>query len=197
VAASKLQTFEHLMSKIKTRILVSFFLFFFLQSLAQQNDSILRQTDNAFFIEIGGNAPFMSANYERKIFTNNFYSMHARIGFGFDIVTSKKNNLFVPSVPLEISSSFGPFIHHFEIGIGVTPFYSKIAMWKLPYNDDANYSTLDYKVYCLIVARVGYRIDTKKGWIYRIGYTPIIYNSSYKSEFDLQNNIGVSVGKFF
>src|SRR6188768_1214254 len=126
------------MNKMKTRILLSLFLFAFLQSQAQKNDSLFKKTNNAFYLELVGNAPFVSANYERKIYGNTIYSIYARIGFGVDVVDFRQSNLFVPTLPLEISSSFGSSKHHLEIGVGVTPFYSKVVMWSLSYDYGTN-----------------------------------------------------------
>ncbi len=182
---------------MKTNILLSLLLFAFIQSHAQQNDSLIRQTKNAFYIEIGGNSPFISANYERKVFGNNSCSIHSRFGVGFYGHDFKQGFLFIPSIPIEISSSFGSSKHHVEIGVGATPFLSKVTLFRVVYNYDENLDSLDYTLYCLLIARIGYRLETEKGWIYRIGFTPIIYNSSYKSAFDFQYGFGFSVGKFF
>ncbi len=46
-----------------------------------------------------------------------------------DVISLITGNLFVPSIPLEISTSFGQRRHFVEFGVGGTPFLSKIEMW--------------------------------------------------------------------
>ncbi len=98
----------------------------------------------------------MSLNYERKFFHKNKFSIYGRIGFGTDVINLRAGNLFVPSLPLEISTSVGQRRHFVEFGVGVTPFLSKIEMWSsMSYNYDIKIDTIDYELYFLFTPRIG------------------------------------------
>ena len=171
-------------------------------SFSQSNDSIPTNDDseirkNALFLEYAGNAPSMSVNFERMIHHQNPFSIFGRIGFGVDVVNLNEGNLFVPSVPLEITATFGKHKHFLELGMGATTFLSKMPMWSSTmYDDNTNIDSLDYELYFLFVPRIGYRFESKKGWLFRAAYTPILYNSSILED-NYQTNFGISFGKKF
>jgi hypothetical protein len=185
----------------KWLIVLLFNSIFIFNGICQQSDSVKTQTDqtlrkNAIYLEIIGNAPRMSLNYERNLFHKNNISIFGRMGFGFDIVNLNTGNLFVPSIPIEISYSIGKRKHYFEVGIGSTPFISKMEMWSSVYFAGLDIDSIDYKLYILITPRIGYRYESNNGWLIRVAYTPILYNSSSVYN-KYQTNFGISFGKLF
>ena len=166
-----------------------------IESSSKKQDTVLRK--NAIYLEYSGNAPIISLNYERKLFHKNIFSIYGRIGFGMDIINLSEGNLYVPSIPIEFSASIGRGKHLIEIGVGGTPFLSKMEMWSSTfYNDDAKIDSIDYELYFLFTPRIGYRFESKKGWLIRVAYTPILYNSSNLND-KYQTNFGISLGKLF
>lgn len=166
-----------------------------IDSVTVNNDPTLRR--NALYLEFAGNAPRMSLNFERNLIHKNIISIYGRMGFGVDIISLSKGNLFVPSIPLEISTSIGKRKHFIELGVGGAPFLSKMEMWSsAAYYNDLDIDSIDYKLYFLFTPRIGYRYESNKGWLLRAAYTPILYNSS--NEYDkYQTNFGISFGKLF
>jgi len=173
-----------------------------LNGFSQQTDSIFTKQDtssgkNAIYLEYSGTAPILSLNYERKLFHKNIFSIYGRIGFGMDVINLNQGNLYVPSVPIEISTCIGRGNHFVELGIGGTPFLSKMETWSsAAYYDDLQIDSIEYKLYFLFTPRIGYRYQSKKGWLLRVAYTPILYNSSNLDD-NYQTNFGLSLGKLF
>lgn len=149
------------------------------------------------YVEYSGNAPMISVNYERNLWQKNLINLYSRIGIGIDNIKFREGNVIVPSIPFEFASSFGKLKHFIEIGIGITPFLSKFEMWSSQgYNYNAPINTADYELYFILTPRIGYRFETKKGWLIRAAYTPILYNSSNTSD-NYQTNFGFSFEKLF
>jgi len=165
-----------------------------IDSVKADNDSVLKR--NAVYLEYAGNAPKLSLNFERMFFKKKLFSIYGRLGFGVDII-NLKGTLFVPSITLEISSSIGKRKHFVEIGVGSTPFLSKMSMWSsAAYQADLNVDSIDYEFYYLLIVRIGYRYESNKGWLLRFAYTPIVYNSSNIND-KYQANFGLAFGKLF
>src|SRR5688572_11736926 len=115
-------------------IIVCLNLMTIINGISQETDSnpIKQDTSsrkNAIYLEYSGNAPILSLNYERKLSHKNIFSIYGRIGFGMDVLNLSQGNLYIPSVPVEISTSVGRGKHFVEVGTGGTPFLSKTEMW--------------------------------------------------------------------
>jgi len=92
---------------------------------------------NSLFIELFGNAPTVSLNFERNIFVYNYVSIYGRSGVGIKVIDFSKNDLVVPSLPKEITAPIGRKKHKVEFGVGITPFYSKNETW--PHNNQSRH----------------------------------------------------------
>ncbi len=169
-------------------------------SHAQQPDSLNPKeslNQNALYLEVYGNASKASVNYERRLLRKNRASLFLRAGIGLDVIEFKDDNLFIPSIPLETTIAFGKNKHFAEFGIGITPFLSKFPTWSsYDYYYDADLDAFDYNFYFTAVARIGYRFESKRNWLLRIAFTPILYNSSDEND-NYSTNFGLSVGKLF
>lgn len=186
--------------KISLTIITFFLSIIFSISNAQLADSLNPKeslNQNALFLEVFGNAPMASVNYERRILRKDIASLFVRAGIGLDVIDFKDDNLFIPSIPLETSIAFGKNKHFAELGIGITPFLSKFPTWSnYDYYYVADLDSFDYNMYFTGVARIGYRFESKRNWLVRIAFTPILYNSSDEND-NYSTNFGVSVGKLF
>lgn len=161
------------------------------------SQSIQKICKNAIYIEGGGNGVTNSLNYERNLLYSNYFITNLRLGLGMDFFTVK--NLIVPLLPIEINSfSNMNYNHHLECGIGVTPYYSPIEESPaFPINENLNVSNLKSKINALLVVRIGYRYQKKtRGWIIRVAYTPIVYDTSFNGN-SFCNHLGFSIGRNF
>ena len=172
-------------------ILLIFINAFVNYSIAQQEDSTERR--NALYLELGGNAPVISLNYERII--SNHFSISA--GLGFDIIDFKQENQFIPTLPINVNYYYKIKKNQFEIGFGITPFISSFPTFRKDYYYYYGQTVFSpKKIYLLGILKVGYKRYIKN-WFVNISYSPIIFNNSAKPDFIYQNNIGLSVGKQF
>ncbi|HVA99099.1 MAG TPA: hypothetical protein VNG53_09405 [Bacteroidia bacterium] len=152
---------------------------------------------NAIYIEGGGNAVTNSLNYERNLLYSKNIITNLRLGFGMDFFRIKSS--VVPLLPIEINSLTNMNCnHHLECGIGITPYYSPVEESPaFPIYENLDISNLKSKVNALLVVRIGYRYQKKtRGWIIRVAYTPIIYDTSFNGN-SFCNHIGISIGRNF
>jgi hypothetical protein len=144
------------------------------------------EAKNAIYLEMGGNAYVYSLNYERIFLPKKYIKVGARAG----ISVLPKNNLTAPYpiVPLEVIALTGKRNHHFETGIGLTPFIGYVTY------DGARGS--DYERERLQAAttfRLGYRYQKPEGgFMLRAGYMPILNPDGYMIFW-----AGISIGKSF
>lgn len=186
--------------KISIISITVFFSILFSNSQAQKLDTLISLTNvinNALYLELYGNAPMASVNYERRLLRKDKTSLFVRAGIGVDVIEFKDGNLFIPSIPLETTIAFGKYKHFAEFGIGLTPFLSKFPTWSnYHYYYDADLDSFDYNLCLTGVARIGYRFESNRNWLLRIAFTPILYNSSDEND-NYSTNFGLSVGKLF
>ena len=122
---------------------------------------------NTFFIEVGGNSPFYSLNYDRIIVKKINWKLAARIGAMYlydngNYLESIRNKNF--SMPLELSFLKGKNNHNLEIGIGATPFFKEYVE-----------TTRDNFFSLGSFGRIGYRYQKTNGGIFfKAGFTPLI-----------------------
>ncbi|MBL0341658.1 MAG: hypothetical protein IPP71_12395 [Bacteroidetes bacterium] len=154
---------------------------------------------NLFYIEIGGNSPVFSLNYERELLkcTNSFIVFHT--GLGVDYLKFNDGNFMAYSMPLEISHILFKSNHHLEYGIGVTPFISKTAIWSSYETSTSQPVDKKYSLYYLLIPEIGYRYQkTGYNWVFKLGYTPVLINSSDQNDkFKYRNHFGISAGHKF
>src|SRR5688572_18200281 len=119
---------------------------------------------NAVYLEMGGNAFVYSLNYERIFFPKHLIKLGARAGIGL----LPKNNLTTsyPIVPLEVIALTGRRKHHFETGIGLTPFVGYIT-----YDGAVGSDYKREKLQAATTFRFGYRYQKPEGgFMLRAGY---------------------------
>ncbi|MFA5781139.1 MAG: hypothetical protein WC868_02600 [Bacteroidales bacterium] len=128
----------------------------------------IRIPKNSFYIELLGNSLYYSLNYERIIFNTNRFYFSGRIGACYlPVKIDDKRFVF----PLLING----ILHynkrlHFEFGIGVT-FFSLREFNYNYYPSSPNY--VFYENMLAIVANIGLRYQGQKGFLFRLGFTPL------------------------
>ncbi|NOX45741.1 MAG: hypothetical protein GXO89_02045 [Chlorobi bacterium] len=178
-------------------------LFVFLPILlySQNGDNaVIEHKRNSVYLEFLGNSAYtFSINYER-ILTDSFNEYEkmprknhiaVRIGFGF-LPNNYDDHVF--TLPLELLSVFGNQGLHFEIGMGATLYYG-IFYNQNRYRDKQWGSESSV----VIFSRIGFRYTGEKGLIFRLGYTPVLYEGPYALLFDHPFQLfgGASIGYSF
>src|ERR1017187_4253549 len=97
------------------------------QLMAQ--DSLMNK--NGIYIEILGNSPGYSINYERKILINNT-RLVLRIGIG---ICQDNLNVNRPTIPIEGTLLLGKWTNCLETGLGFTSIYSPTSVPPLKNSD--------------------------------------------------------------
>lgn len=153
---------------------------------------------NAAYIEISGNAPYFSLNYERNILQLKKSVTIFHTGLGIAFGKYDDGTLLIPSIPIEFSQLFFNKNHHLELGIGFTSFLSTIPFFDGEAKNVATDISGKYHLYYLIIPEIGYRFQKENGILIKFGFNPIIYNSSIsKNKNDFFLGAGLSLGKRF
>ena len=114
--------------------------------IAQQNNNTFDRK-NAVYLEIGGSAVCYSLNYERRIPVK--VSQRFALGGGFSVI------------PVDNSNLIGTFSANYLIGhknifeLGISPAYI--------------FTNSEF----LMSARIGYRYENDKGFLFRVGFSPV------------------------
>jgi hypothetical protein len=127
--------------------------------------------NNSSYLELSGQAMLVSLNYERIFFHGGNFYISGRMGFGlfsFQVTTF--------SLPLLVNGMYqlsNGFL--FELGIGFNPTYT---FWpdyqsKWLFSGGTFYESGSF-FDPLITGFAGIRIQKKKGFLFRFGFTPLI-----------------------
>ncbi len=132
------------------------FLFSVLQPLRAQ------ESNKAFYVELGGNGLFFSANYDMR-FGSNTAGPGARIGIGY--VGGGSADGSVVTVPLMINHFLGNNGKYFEIGAGITYVSAQADFVGDDFSDSEFWATLSFMYR---------RHPTDGGFMWKVGITPVI-----------------------
>jgi hypothetical protein len=174
---------------MKTRILItSFVLFFFNNLLQAQNDTIryFNKSEkeivkspplNKIYFEILGSGFGLSANYERNIWHDDMVTINARVGIGSAVIFN--------ALPiLGFNACLGKEQSKFEVGLNALQVYR------------INFSSLDFYTTIYANPTIGYRYESKEGFLFRFTLTPII-NPNSNEDFTFFPWLGISFGGTF
>ena len=153
--------------------------------LSQNNDTLVNKIkSNSVYFELLGNGVVFSLNYE-KILINKRNNLGIRFGFGFS-PEDEIRDIF--TIPIELIVIFGNKKHHLELGIG-SSFYSVIIK---PQNQRKymNYSMMFF-------GRIGYRYTAIKGFLFRVGFTPVVEIPGLLFDKPFHLHGGISIGYSF
>ena len=174
---------------MKTRILfTSFVLFFFNNLLVAQNDTIRyfykREKEivkspplNKIYFELLGSGFGLSANYERNLWHDDVVSINARVGIGSAIIFN--------ALPiLGFNACLGKEQSKFEVGLNAIQFYG------------IDFSGDDFRTTIFVNPTIGYRYESKEGFLFRFALTPFI-KTDRNAEFPIVPWLGISFGGAF
>ena len=173
---------------MKTRLLITLLvLLFFNNTLQAQNDTIryykksesavTKVAQNKIYGELLGSGFGISANYERCVWQNDVVSINARIGIGSVII--------INALPiLGFNACLGKGESKFEVGINALRVYSLDF-----YSGDFNTSIYANPI-------VGYRYESREGFLFRFAFTPFI-NPNSNADFTFFPWLGISFGGAF
>lgn len=120
---------------------------------------------NTLFIEVGGNSPLYSFNYDRILIKRITWKLAGRIGVMYfndnrGLIENSENH--ISSIPLELSFLQGKSNHNLEIGVGITPLAKE-------YSDEAKKGFFKVATF----GRIGYRYQKSNGGLFfKAGFTP-------------------------
>lgn len=148
--------------------------------LSYSSDSYCQESTKAFFVELGGNGLFFSANYDMR-FGQTTKGPGARVGIGY--VGGGSADGSVVTVPLMINHLLGNGGNYFEIGAGITYVSANADFIGDNLSDSAVWGTLSFM----------YRKQpTNGGFLWKIGITPIIADGIFVPYW-----IGIGLGYAF
>lgn len=165
-----------------------------LQLMAQkQSDPFTAK--NAAYFELAGNGIFYSLNYERVIYQKGLFKSAARVGITALPSKIAAQTYWSGALPVEIIGFIGRSRHHFEFGVGYTPYLhaeSTINPSKAEEEFDA------YQVASIVPFRLGYRYQKPEGgFFFRAGYLPALdFTQNRVNRLNLISG-GLSIGKSF
>jgi hypothetical protein len=123
---------------------------------------------NALYVEAFGQGPYYSLNYDRIIRVGAKWSYSLRAGFS--IVADGI------SLPLGLNAFTTPGNHHFELGLGMTPYVDHYRTF-LAKNDLSD-------KYLYVVPHVGYRYQKPEGGLFfTAGLMPSIFMDPPSTDF--------------
>lgn len=152
---------------------------------AQDPIEMCESRDHSLSLELFGAHNTIGINYDRRFKGNDGLGFRVGLGYGYSESSSfliGSYNIHGVSAPLEINYLFGKGRHHLELGFGASlGFYREKLHAQdvhIPYGNDNNgsyditykRSTFGYFMY----GNVGYRLQTNRGFQFRIGLTPSV-----------------------
>lgn len=151
-------------------ILIILILLCFSNVIVAQDSEKEKIKKNLLFIEVGGAGGYGSINYEYLVKKINKLKFSARIGLSTYHLNDYTNE-FNPEIimPIGVNAYYGSK-HNIDVGLGQT-------ITSLVYAGNKNYqpkrrTRLNTNLF------IGYRYQGKKGFLFKIGYAPIIENQT-------------------
>lgn len=147
-------------------ILIILILLSFSNATVAQNSVKEETKKHTLFIEAGGYGGYGSINYEYLVKKIDHLKFSIRTGFSTYNLNDFTNS-FNPDIiiPVGINAYYGSK-HNIDVGLGQT-------ITSVIYADDKNYQPKrNYRLHTNL--SIGYRYQGKKGFLFKIGYAPII-----------------------
>jgi hypothetical protein len=136
-----------------------------------------RIPDNSFFLDIAGYLNLVSLNYERIFFHRHDFYLSGRAGLGY--TPPSVNMISIPAMLNGIFRVSDTFF--FEVGAGFCLTYS---FWQDYYSNgglmsDTNFYKKGGLIDPLLAGYAGIRVQKKKGFLFRFGFTPLYELTNY------------------
>lgn len=171
-------------------LVVIFTLFATTKLFGQKGDSIFdANPKNVIYLELGGNSILYGINYERSPLRIGKQTFATSFGYGFSSSELGVFNEVVIPIEVKLINAFGKK-NHFEYGLGATYYYD----YDRQDNIVNGVAVPQSKHRMVNFVRLGYRYTSFRGFLFRIGLTPLISSES-KPMINLWG--GISLGYCF
>lgn len=127
---------------------------------------------NFFYVELLGNGEYFSFNYERKFYPKFMKKATISLRQGVSLF-GRIDKTTLWGFPSEVNIQLGNQKHMAEFGIGFTPFIGNSKLDTLSVLPEGHRTNFDYSFFL----RPGYRLETNRGTIIRIGPMIRLYHS--------------------
>ncbi len=167
-----------------------------------ENKADIFMAKNSVHAELLGNSGLYGLHYGRIFHQKDKLKLAASLGFSLQFqreIQPIHSSYVIPIFPVEVTAFWGRYRHHLEVGIGYTAALNRRFIF------DENYpNNIREQVHLnqALVPRIGYRYHKPEGgFLFRVGYTPIIGISSSNSSENIFNIFpywfGISLGYSF
>ena len=149
---------------------------------------------SALYVEIGGNGEVWSANYDRQFYEKNNFKVGYRFGISAFPSRDTDEVNWRLMIPAEAYGLWGRDKHFLELGIGASLVHGN----RFKPSDEANGGDYQSVFEVAMFPRLGYRHQRKEGgFMYRIGFTPVVLDTGDKPSLKFAPWGGISLGKSF
>jgi hypothetical protein len=179
---------------MKKVVIIFIILNFAIPAIAQVSDTTLNSkpvnnlrtlNGNSIYIEIGGNAMLVSMNYERLIVQSNRFYLTGRVGLGIGTYIEWMSSQDFLAIPLLLNFQYQlSNIVVLEFGAGSTLSFVPSHQYFNP----------------LITGVIGMRVQSKSGFLFRVGFTPLVSLDKDLHKGDFETFLpwaGISLGYSF
>ena len=169
-------------------LLLAVFLMFSGAAVAQNVNVVDKpeRRERGVYFELLGASNLVGLSYDSRIKSGSRYGYRVGISYAFSSGNAIFDDFYranAVSLPLEFNCLLGSWKNKFEVGLGLSlgVYSSKSNLWKYEYIREGDYvilvptekvssSSTSFGYY--IFANVGYRLITKRGFMFRVGVTP-------------------------
>ena len=135
------------------------------------------QKKQAVFLEILGSSSLVGVHYDARFNNHTKWGYRAGLAFSFSKTTINFMGQYNEQtaawmVPLAVNYLLGNKKHAFEMGLGVN---QGVYRLKATYQG-AKYTERKYEAFAFM--DLGYRLQTRRGFLFRVGLTPAVGLSS-------------------
>lgn len=146
-------------TRIVIAVLITIFITF--THVAFSGDSVSIKRKNSVYAQLLGNSIVHGINYERLLTQVGSFKLAASLGYATSMGGLGEVDEFV--FPFEIKMFGLGQRHQLEMGLGLT--------------FDSNRFKKYYERRYIVLTRVGYRYSGRRGALFRVGFTPHVYQT--------------------
>ena len=134
------------------------------------------------YVDFFGSSNIVSVNYDTRFGESSVFGWHAGAGYSVSRFKGDKgwpgNYRAGISLPLGINALWGKRASKFEVGIGATPGIYSYRDSRLVigehYEGNEDFGPTSWRGSCALGLDLGYRLQRKKGFIFRVGISPCL-----------------------
>ncbi|WP_157971957.1 hypothetical protein [Pleomorphovibrio marinus] len=145
----------------------------------QETEADIFTAKNSLHAELLGNSGLYGLHYGRIFHQKNKLKLVASLGFSLRFQSEDQpvhSGYVIPIFPAEIAAFWGRSRHHLEVGIG----YTAVLNRRFPIDENFPNNRRKQLYWSqALLPRIGYRNQKPEGgFLFRVGYTPIIHIES-------------------